>query len=235
MKLITLRRVSQPRNSLAGFSLIGVLIALSFLTTTAQGQTATYSDSFVIDNSGVYYDPEVDEFVFPESPGSPALIIGVGVTEADYDSYSDSITTTLTGPNGLYASGMSSDTPSGRVEITMEPADDENDYDYSVQTVHRYYQDPLILAAGPKCVSDRPCIQEAAYRGSRPLNFFEVFTEATVTVRVSHTSFEYQNHYRIPPPFTAKLCYMRKMCRAAVQTIFGCNSLCFIVALHILG
>lgn len=212
MNLITVQRIRQILGPLAGFSLFGVLMALCILASTAQGQTATYSDSFVVDNSGVTYDPEEDAWVFPQEPGPPSVVVGVGVTDANYDSWSESIVTTLSGPGGS-VSDMSVDSPSGRVEVTLAPTDTGNDDDYTVQTVHRYWQDPPILAAGPKCLSNRPCIQQAAYRGSPPLSFYEVFTEAVIKVGVYRSNYQYTGRWTIPPPaYIAKLCWMRKIC-----------------------
>ncbi|HEY0348448.1 MAG TPA: hypothetical protein VGC60_09880, partial [Pyrinomonadaceae bacterium] len=66
MNLIALQRIEFCRNPLAGFSIIGLLIALCMLASAVQCQTATYSDSYVTDNSPLTYDAENDVWIYPE-------------------------------------------------------------------------------------------------------------------------------------------------------------------------
>jgi len=111
-----------------------MLLALCIFAPPVQGQTATYSDSFTVDNSGMTYDAEEDAWILPEQAGAPT-VVGIGVTEADYASYSESVTTTLSGP-GSSISGASYDSPSARIEVTLPASTDNDDEnDFSVQTV----------------------------------------------------------------------------------------------------
>jgi hypothetical protein len=192
-------------------SWLPAIIVLCMFASTAQGQTATYSDSYVVDTSGMYYDADNDAWVFPSESWTPPVLVGVGVTDADYTSYSESVATTFYGMSGTVTS-TSYDTPSARVEVTLGPPTDDNEYDYQVQTVHRYWVDEHLLNRGPKCEANRPCMQTASY-GARPLGFFELFTEATITVRNSGTSYHYNGIWLFVHNMPLlKTCFYNKVC-----------------------
>lgn len=210
MSLITQQRMPTCRNSLIRFSLLTVLAGLCMFATTAQGQTAVYSDSYLVDNSGFYYDAEEDAWVFSADEWAAPNVIGVGVTDADYDSYSESVETTFTGPsNSLTVTSY--DTPSARVEISLTPSENDDEFDYTVQTRHRYYQDPFILASGPRCGRDKRCIQSAAYRGSPMLSFFDVVSAWVIKVQQSRSTYQLY-HESWPFPYTAVVCKFNKVC-----------------------
>ncbi len=212
MNRITLKQIAKQnvQSRSTRFSVVGALVVLCALASTAQCQTATYSDSYVIDNSGVTYDPENDAYVYPEEPGPPALIVGVGVTDAGYNSYSESVTTTLTSPDGRSFSNVSYADPYARVEVTMTPIDDDNEYEYDIETVHSYWLDEP--DPGSNCVSGMPCILQTAYRASPLLSFFRIFTSAWIRVRVARSDYQFTGSSIVPPPFLARLCFMGKIC-----------------------
>ena len=100
------RGVRNPQKMTASLATVFVVLTISFLAAVpVEGQTATYSDAYVIDNSGVTYDPQNDADVIRQEQGPPNQIAGVGVTEADYSSYSESVETTLTVPSASSAAG----------------------------------------------------------------------------------------------------------------------------------
>jgi hypothetical protein len=218
MNLINLQQYREGRSGYI-LCLIVVFAASCIIASSTQAQTATYSDSFMVDNSGLTYDAEEDAWIFPvdveELPTS--VVLGVGVTDADYASYSESIQTTLTGPDGSLISGMSYDSPSGRVEVSLTPyADGE----YHVQTTHRYWVDERLLAEFQHCSRNRGCIEPATYGRPMPLSFFETFTDAFVIKEAAYISqYYFTGRSRYPPPFTARLCVMRKDCGYCGQTL----------------
>src|SRR2546429_6539609 len=153
------RGVRNPQKMTASLATVFVVLTISFLAAVpVEGQTATYSDAYVIDNSGVTYDPENDADVIPQEQGGPNQIAGVGVTEADYNGYSESVETTLTGPDGQVVSASSSDDPYARVEVTLTPMDGDTEYEYNVETVHSYWvEEP----DGSDC-GNGPCMIQTA-------------------------------------------------------------------------
>jgi hypothetical protein len=118
----------------------------------ALGQ-AEYSDSYIIDgdSSEQVYDAESGEYAtaMTENAARPQLV-GVGVSEAAYDSgtYSTETYTTISSPSGTVSvsaySGGYTYALSEAISITLDPETSE-DGDYTVSSQHTYYyerQDP---------------------------------------------------------------------------------------------
>ncbi len=114
----------------------------------AFGQSAEYSDSYTIDNSGIQMatDPATGQSMSatPDDGGNPTQI-GVGVSEADYDSYvySTDTYTTLTSPSGAVSvSGYSDGYTYAHAETASLQLDDNaEEGSYQVTSRHTYYQD----------------------------------------------------------------------------------------------
>lgn|GEM_PF-5836493 len=143
--------------------------------TTSSAQTATYSDSWFINNSGTEYDSETDEWMMPETPSTtPNQVAGVGVTEADYYSDSESVETTLTAPDGRTATYTNYADPwysRSEVTLTIDKSEDPTEYEWSVNTVHSYWREET----EEPCSTRLPCYQaKAAPR--RLWYFYRVFS-----------------------------------------------------------
>lgn len=133
-----------------GLRLLVILACVSaFGISSAFGQSAEYSDSYTIDNSGTQTatDPTTGESMTatPDNAGNPALV-GVGVSEADYNSYTYSTDsyTTLTSPSGAVSiAGYSDGYTYARDETGLLQLDPDNaeEGNYQVTTRHTYYQD----------------------------------------------------------------------------------------------
>jgi opacity protein-like surface antigen len=190
-----------------------VLITLCILAASyarAAAQTATYSDTWVIDNSGVTYDPDNDADVIPQEQGQPNLVAGVGVTEADYDSQSEAVQTTLTSPDGRSVSDVSYDNPYARVEVTLTPMDGETEYQYDVETVHSYWVDES--DPPPDCGPYRICPVQAAYRALPGIfHFFRVITRIFVRTRWVASDYQFTGT-TVPFPYHYRICWMGKIC-----------------------
>ncbi|MGI8656717.1 MAG: hypothetical protein ACR2LC_16045 [Pyrinomonadaceae bacterium] len=177
-----------------------------FAVSSAFGQTATYSDSWVVDNSGGSYDPINDVYNLPENSGQDEMA-GVGVTDTDYDGTSETVTTTITAPNGASASATSYDPYYGRAEVTLPYTEgavpeDGSETQYTVSTEHRYYEDYQY-----PCYSGGIC--PAAYKPSSALPFrryFRVFTRFLLTISLRQTFYRldgrttYSCIYRVDCP-----------------------------------
>lgn len=166
----------------------------------AFAQTATYSDSWFVDNSPETYDPSIDSYSVTASPDE---IAGVGVTEADYYTDSESVQTTLTAPDGTSASVTQySDPWYSRAEVTLPYTFDENappgnEVQYTVDTAHQYYRDP---SSGDPCPTTdprmempaQPCyIARASYNAAAPqFGFFSIFTRFIMTISLRITSYQ---------------------------------------------
>jgi len=84
------------------FRLLVLLMCAGFFGALPAFGQAEYSDAYVIDNSGQYYDPDAEATVLEENYGAVAEMVGVGVSEAAYNSntYSTSTYTTVRTPSG---------------------------------------------------------------------------------------------------------------------------------------
>ena len=169
----------------------------------AFGQTATYSDSWFVDNSPETYDASIDAYS-ANVIDAPAQhqVAGVGVTEADYYTDSQSVQTTLTAPNGTSATATQYADPwYSRAEVTLPYTFDVNpppgnEVAYTVDTAHRYYQDPY--GGDDGCNQDpggivRPCyIAKASYNAAANAaapGFFYIFTRFIMTISIRVTSY----------------------------------------------
>lgn len=181
------------------FRLLATLVFLSSLAvSTSYGQVSTYSDSWVVSNPGIEYDPATDEYFVPEGFVPYTEIAGAGITETDYNSDSESVTTTLTSPDGRSSTVTSYLDPwYSRAELAL-PAnpneDDPNEYEWTVNTSHSYWyeqyeepcQDPYPYN-GPA----RPCYQaKASYGAPRPLfYYYTVYSFYTIYIGAAGTAF----------------------------------------------
>jgi hypothetical protein len=114
------------------------------------GQTYEYSDHYTIDthNGEQGYDAESGETTtaIVENDTTPQLV-GLGVSEAAYDSYvySTETYTTITNPSGVtIVSGSSGGYLYARAEavsLVLNP-DTTEDGDYQISSEHRYYYEP---------------------------------------------------------------------------------------------
>jgi hypothetical protein len=150
---ITSSRLTQRRIAAIGFRLFALVMCMGFVGLSSAFGQAEYSDSYIIDSDGSeqVYDAESGEYAtaMPENVARPQLI-GIGVSEAAYDSgtYSTETYTTISSPSetvsvsaysGGYAYALSE-----AVSITLDPETSE-DGDYTVNSQHTYYyerQDP---------------------------------------------------------------------------------------------
>lgn len=133
-----------------GIRLLAILACVgAFGLSSAFGQSAEYSDSYTIDNSGTQTatDPATGESMTatPDNASNPVLV-GIGVSEADYDSYTYSTNshTTLTNPSGTVSvTGYSDGYTYARDETSSLQLDPDNaeEGNYQVSTRHTYYQD----------------------------------------------------------------------------------------------
>jgi len=167
----------------------------------AFGQTATYSDSWFVDNSAETYDASIDAYSLTlDTP--PDAVAGAGVTESDYYSDSESVQTTLTAPDGTTASATQYADPwYSRAEVALPYAVDPNapagnEVQYTVDTAHQYYRDES--GGGDGCEQDpygpmRPCyIAKASYNAAtpRPYGIFIIFTRFFLTIAIRDTSYQ---------------------------------------------
>lgn len=151
------------RRGMARVTLNGVrlLLAAAFVTLAGVSSTASaqseYSDAWMVDDETVY----ADEYSTPQSD-----LVGVGVSEADYNSgvYSTSTYTTLTAPNGAtisnYSSGYNyarSDAFSLRLSL-----DASVEGEYNVSSEHTYYQENYGDCSQPRDQQMDPQIQRPA-------------------------------------------------------------------------
>jgi hypothetical protein len=163
------------RAGLISLRLLAAGVFLSFLgLSPAFGQTATYSDGWYVDNTGVVYDSANDEYIAPEQMGGPNEIAGAGITEADYTDDSESVETTLTSPAGQSSTVTSYYDPwYSRAETSLPVSIDPNDTterEWGVSTVHRYWHE---VQQGDPCgpqdpdMPAMPCPQQASLGPAR--------------------------------------------------------------------
>jgi hypothetical protein len=196
--------VRRHRRRVFSISLHFVTAAVFVLLCTALpafGQTATYSDSWFVDNSPEAYDASIDSYSVTTSQNEVA---GVGVTESDYYTDSESVQTTLTAPDGTTATTTSYADPwYSRAEVTLPYTFDENappgnEVQYTVDTAHRYYRDP---SGGDPCApSDprmempaQPCyMAKASYNtaATPQFGYFIIFTRYFMTISIRFTSYQ---------------------------------------------
>lgn len=92
----------------------------------------------------------------------------------------------------------------------MVPIDDDNEYQYDIQTVHSYWVDEP--EPGSECPNG-PCMIQTAYAAPPILRFFQVFSYFWVRVKPTRSSYQFTGYSIVPPPFyTARLCFMGKLC-----------------------
>ncbi len=193
--------VERPRRRILSIK-FHLMTAAAFVVLTALpafGQTATYSDSWFVDNSPSTYDASIDAYSFTPDTAADA-VAGVGVTESDYYSDSESVQTTLTAPDGTSASTTQYADPwYSRAEVTLPYVADlnapaGNEVQYTVETAHQYYRDD---SGGDGCEQDpygpmRPCyIAKASYNAAtpRPYGIFIIFTRFFLTISIRITSY----------------------------------------------
>ena len=165
----------------------------------ALGQTATYSDSWFVDSSPEVYDASIDAYsLTPDTPQD--VVAGVGVTESDYYSDSESVQTTLYAPDGRTATASQYADPwYSRAEVTLPYVFDinappGNEVQYTVETAHRYYKDSTI---DDGCNQDpygpmQPCyVAKASYNAAPPqFGYFLIFTRFFLTISIRVTSYQ---------------------------------------------
>lgn len=174
------------------FRIVAAVVFLGlFAVPSAFGQTATYSDSYVVDNSGATYDEANSAYIPSENPGQNE-IAGVGVTESDYDGESMFVRTTLTAPDGTATTATQYADPwYSRSEVTLPVnpdiiPNDGTEVGYTVNTEHRYreYYDPSCYGG--------PCYNTAAYKVSHPLplyRYFSFFSRFFLRLRIVGTDY----------------------------------------------
>jgi hypothetical protein len=142
----------------ANYGFILIAISLAFLTTLPVLGQSEYSDAYTVDSSNNSYNPDTDTFNMGDNV-PPLDLIGVGVSEASYDSntYSTSTTTTLTTPSGAnVVTNFSSGYSYARAEafsLQLDP-DTAEEGDYTVSSEHTYYQDSCYT---PRDQTPMPC------------------------------------------------------------------------------
>lgn len=126
------------------FRLLVLLMCAGFFGALPAFGQAEYSDAYIIDNSGQYYDPGADATVLEENYGAVAEMVGVGVSEAAYNSntYSTSTYTTVRTPSGSTSVSASSGgynyARAEAISIQLNPETAEEG-DYEVSSQHEYY------------------------------------------------------------------------------------------------
>lgn len=162
------------------FRLFAVIACLGLTGLSPAFGQAEYSDSYIMDSdsSEQVYDAESGEYAtaMPENASRPQLV-GVGVSEASYDSsiYSTETYTTISSPSS--ATNVSSYSGgyiyarSEAASIVLDPETSE-DGEYTVNSQHTYYyerQDPCGPSSPRMEQSVQPCYQvQAAPNSSRP-------------------------------------------------------------------
>lgn len=176
------------------FRLFATLVFLSSLAvSSAFGQVSTYSDSWVVGNPNIEYDPANDEYFVPEGFVPHTEVAGTGVTEADYTSDSESVTTTLTSPDGRTASSTSYLDPwysRAELSLPMYPnEDDPNEYEWTINTAHSYWYEDLCQE--PYSSRPQPCYQaKASYGAPHPLRYYRtVFSFFPIFIGAAATAF----------------------------------------------
>lgn len=193
--------VRRPRRRILSIRLHLMMVAAFVLFTAlpAFGQTATYSDSWFVDNSPEVYDASIDAYSLTDTATPQDVVAGVGVTESDYYSDSESVQTTIYAPDGRSATGTQYADPwYSRSEVTLPYIFDENappgnEVQYTVETAHRYYRDSY---AEDGCNQDpygpmRPCyIAKASYSAATPqFGYFLIFTRFFLTISIRSTAY----------------------------------------------
>lgn len=192
--------VERPRRRILSIKL-HLMTAAAFVFFTALpafGQTATYSDSWFVDNAPAPYDASIDAYQLIDTQPQD-VVAGVGVTESDYYSDSESVQTTLTAPDGTSVTATQYADPwYSRAEVTIPYAFDENappgnEVQYTVETAHRYYRGDT---GGEGCEQDpygpmRPCyIAKASYNTATPqFGYFLIFTRFFLTISIRFTNY----------------------------------------------
>lgn len=163
-----------------GFRLFALVMCMGFVGLSSAFGQAEYSDSYIIDGDDgeQVYDAESGEnaTAMPENAARPQLI-GIGVSEAAYDSgtYSTETYTTISSPSGATSvsaySGGYTYALSEAVSITLDPETSE-DGDYTVNSQHTYYyerQDPCGPTTHQMEQPIEPCYQvQTALETARP-------------------------------------------------------------------
>lgn len=207
---------------------VAAMFLALFAAVPAWGQTATYSDSWFVDNSG---SAQIDQDEAQINNYSGAnQIAGAGVTEPDYDSGSYSVQTTLTAPDGSSASATSYDYEwYSRAEVTLPYNIDPSTVDpnnpveqqYHVATRHRYwiddpYQDP--------CYG---CPIQASFKGSSGLypyyrryyTFFSFFDFFVSISGQGYTGLSIVSPYNFERPY--RCLYSRRTCGGSRCGVIG--------------
>ena len=169
-----------------------------FAVPSAFGQTATYSDAWVVDTSPETYNAEEDAYSVTDSQ---TYVAGAGVTEPDYTSDSQSVETRLVAPDGATATATAYDYNwYSRAETTLPYVADVdappgNEAQYSVETVHtyqrEYYEDPCAQPQDPR-MEQRPCLQQVSYGPARRQWYYYpiiVVTRFYLTISIRITSY----------------------------------------------
>lgn len=178
--------VSSAVTTTVRFLVITVILVL-FAASPAFG-VSEYSDAWIVEPA----DPEA---VYTEEPTAPFNLIGVGISEADYDSnvYATSTFTTLTSPSGVTISSYSDGYTYARAEafsLQLNPETAEEG-EYAVTSEHTYYLDTYEPCpySGPDQPA-QPCYQSKALPNmQRPLLKRAAFTSPPTPNAPSFLSF----------------------------------------------
>lgn len=202
---------------LSAIRLISVAASLGiWAVTSASGQVTTYSDSWFVDNSGstpagVYEGaPEIESTI--NSYLGQNQVAGVGVTEADYSSGSQSVQTTLTSPGGATATATSYDYEwYSRSEVALPYTVDinnRNEEGWRVTTGHHYWiEDPYQEPCYGCAIQSRP---QYGYR-----NYYYFPIDVFISISVSGQSY---TGLVIYPPYGVRpyrCLYTRRTCQGS--------------------
>lgn len=202
------------------------VLALLFLAclnlATVKGQTAYYSDMWGVDGSGATYNPNDDSETVPENPVGPSYLVACGVTETDYNSVSQSLGTTFSGPAGS-VSGMSYDSSYARVELTLDlpPLDDGSvEHSYQVKSNHKYrvYEPDYTASRG-----NSPAYVGAAARRIY-WRYYSTYTSLLPVQRWVSANYEFSGHWWWNVNSPTRTCRFNKVCGSCgprISFVFG--------------
>jgi hypothetical protein len=195
---------------------VAVFLGIVAATPTS-GQVTTYSDSWFVDNSGSTpaeeYEgaPEIESTINSELGQN--YVAGVGVTEADYNSGSQSVQITLTSPSGATATATSYDHEwYSRSEVALPYTVDinnRNEEDWRVTTGHYYWvEEPCYVCDAQ--ISYRPGVDY-------PFRRYYYYLPENLFTKISLSGASYTGLIIQPPygvrPF--RCLYSRRTCQGS--------------------
>jgi len=154
-----------PYLAINGRAIFCIVFFLIFSAVVPAFGQSEYSDAYTVDSSNNSYDPDTDTYVMGDNV-PPLDLVGVGVSEANYDSsvYSTSTTTTITSPSGVNTVTNSSSgftyAVSEAFSLPLDPETAEEG-DYQISSEHIYYRNSCYT---PRDQTPMPCSPEMASR-----------------------------------------------------------------------